>query len=133
MSINPSFIALRYQLVVQVDVGTTPQAGLLPSTSSSSIKLENLASNQILVDVRVEDVNDNELRFVDASTGNRVDGLICGVAPTTSVGDVVLKAVAVDDDEGLNAVVKYEIVQGDADADKFVVDETNGIVRWVGG
>ena len=125
----------RYRLVVQVDVGTTPQASLLPSSSSSTASTdpENLASNQILVDVRVKDVNDNAPRFVDASTGNRVDGLIGGVAPTTSVGDIVLKAVAVDDDEGLNAVVKYEIVQGDADADKFVVDEINGIVRWVGG
>ena len=116
-----------YRLLMQVDSGTASSSSSSSLSASKPFDLADLSGNQILLDVRVADENDNPPRFVTSGTG--VDGLIGGVAPTTSVGDIVLKAEAVDADEGLNAVVRYGIISEGEDAAKFIVDETTGVVR----
>ncbi|KAH9519845.1 hypothetical protein Btru_071059 [Bulinus truncatus] len=85
------------------------------ATDNGQPKLQNKVS----VKVHITDVNDNPPVFALSA-----DSTI-GVSENSNVNDTVFTFLAVDDDEGANAVVSYTIVKGN-EAGKFGINAATG-------
>ena len=72
----------------------------------------------VLVTVDVGDVNDNSPAFVE-------NPFVCQIEETARIGDVVVRARAVDIDTGSNAVLRYSVSSGN-DAGYFEIKSGSG-------
>uniref|UniRef100_A0A8C3WVY9 Cadherin domain-containing protein n=1 Tax=Catagonus wagneri TaxID=51154 RepID=A0A8C3WVY9_9CETA len=78
-------------------------------------------SSTAKVTINVVDVNDNKPVFVVPSSNYSFEL----VPPSTNPGTVVFTVVAVDNDTGMNAELRYSIVGGNTKG-LFIIDQTSG-------
>ena len=102
--------ALRREVIANYSLMVTATDGGSPPKSSTQTLLVN-----------IEDVNNNPPVF-------RTSQYRKTVAEDESVGTSLLRVVASDVDEGLNGVVRYFIIGGDASYD-FALDMASGVLR----
>ncbi|KAL4230607.1 Protocadherin Fat 4 [Mactra antiquata] len=88
-------------------------------------KALNYKQTTISYTIRLRDVNDNDPIF------GQTDDIVF-IDENSSYGSIVYHAVAVDNDSGDNAKIKYAIVGVGTDASKFSIDEDTGIVTTKG-
>lgn len=85
------------------------------------------APNEVKVVVRVTDVNDNPPKFTVSGRP-----IVAAIPATAHYGYQIVKLQAKDPDEGLNAEVRYQILDRvDDESHKFAVDPVTGQVRSI--
>ncbi|KAL1115659.1 hypothetical protein AAG570_005949, partial [Ranatra chinensis] len=88
---------------------------------------DDLAPNEVKVVLRVKDVNDNSPKF---TTNGRP--LVAAIPATARYGYPIVRVHAVDQDEGINGEIRYEILtRNEGEMTKFAVDPNSGQVRAV--
>nr|XP_012635462.1 protocadherin-11 X-linked [Microcebus murinus] len=122
-------------LDVNDDFTIDPQTGVIrPNISFDREKQESYTfyvkaedggrvsrSTTAKVTINVVDVNDNKPVFVVPPSNYSYELVL----PSTNPGTVVFKVVAVDNDTGMNAELRYSIVGGNT-RDLFIIDQTTG-------
>lgn len=78
-------------------------------------------SSTVKVTINVVDVNDNKPVFLVPASNYSFELVL----PSTEPGTVVFTVVAVDNDTGMNAEIRYSIV-GENTRDLFIIDPTTG-------
>ncbi|XP_035306161.1 protocadherin-11 X-linked isoform X5 [Cricetulus griseus] len=73
------------------------------------------------VTINVVDVNDNKPIFIDPPSNYSFEW----VPPSTNPGTVIFKVVAIDDDMGMNAEIRYSIVGGNI-KELFMIEQISG-------
>ncbi|XP_040600289.1 protocadherin-11 X-linked isoform X2 [Mesocricetus auratus] len=73
------------------------------------------------VTINVVDVNDNKPIFIDPPSNYSFEW----VPPSTTPGTVIFKVVAIDDDIGMNAEIRYSIVGGNTKG-LFMIEQVSG-------
>uniref|UniRef100_A0A2K6F5R6 Cadherin domain-containing protein n=1 Tax=Propithecus coquereli TaxID=379532 RepID=A0A2K6F5R6_PROCO len=122
-------------LDVNDDFTIDPQTGVIrPNISFDREKQESYTfyvkaedggrvsrSTTAKVTINVVDVNDNKPVFVVPPSNYSYELVL----PSTNPGTVIFKVVAIDNDTGMNAELRYSIVGGNT-KDLFTIDETTG-------
>ncbi|XP_070114792.1 protocadherin-11 X-linked isoform X7 [Equus przewalskii] len=122
-------------LDVNDDFTIDPQTGVIqPNISFDREKQESYTfyvkaedggrvsrSSTAKVTINVVDVNDNKPVFVVPSSNYSYELVL----PSTNPGTVVFTVVAVDNDTGMNAELRYSIVGGNTKG-LFIIDQTTG-------
>lgn len=122
-------------LDVNDDFTIDPQTGVIrPNISFDREKQESYTfyvkaedggkvshSSTAKVTINVVDVNDNKPVFVVPSSNNSYELVL----PSTNPGTVVFTVLAVDNDTGMNAELRYNIVGGNTKG-LFIIDQTTG-------
>ncbi|XP_062940115.1 protocadherin-11 X-linked isoform X5 [Cynocephalus volans] len=122
-------------LDVNDDFTIDPQTGVIrPNISFDREKQESYTfyvkaedggrvsrSSTAKVTINVVDVNDNKPIFVVPPSNYSYELVL----PSTNPGTVVFKVVAVDNDTGMNAELRYSIVGGNTKG-LFIIDQTTG-------
>ncbi|KAM5127578.1 protocadherin-11 X-linked isoform 3-T3 [Callospermophilus lateralis] len=122
-------------LDVNDDFTIDPQTGVIrPNISFDREKQESYTfyvkaedggrvsrSSTAKVTINVVDVNDNKPVFVVPPSNYSYELVL----PSTNPGTVVFKVVAIDNDTGMNAELRYSIVGGNTKG-LFVIDQTTG-------
>ncbi|KAJ1529702.1 hypothetical protein ONE63_006456 [Megalurothrips usitatus] len=120
----------RYEVTVRVDFNKKGRALAHPAHVVYPIaeeRLSDLAPNEVKVVVRVTDVNDNAPRFTVSGRP-----IVAAIPATAHYGYQIAKLQAKDPDEGLNAEVRYQILDRvDDESHKFAVDPVTGQVRSI--
>ncbi|XP_034250844.1 cadherin-89D [Thrips palmi] len=120
----------RYEVTVRVDMSKkgralTPPAHVVYPVAEE--RLTDLAHNEVKVVVRVTDLNDNPPRFTGSGRP-----IVAAIPATAHYGYQIAKLQAKDPDEGLNADVRYQILDRvDDESHKFAVDPVTGQVRSI--
>ncbi|XP_004596368.2 protocadherin-11 X-linked isoform X1 [Ochotona princeps] len=78
-------------------------------------------SSTAKVTINVVDVNDNKPVFIVPPSNYSYELVL----PSTSPGTVVFQVVAIDNDTGMNAEIRYSIVGGNANG-LFMIEQTSG-------
>ncbi|KAJ8719256.1 hypothetical protein PYW07_016812 [Mythimna separata] len=86
--------------------------------------MEGLTKYDVKVIVRIKDVNDNAPKFTN---GGRP--LVTAIPTTAPFGYQVIQLKATDADIGMNADIRYQIIN--SQAPRFAIDPTSGRVRVV--
>lgn len=86
--------------------------------------LEGMTKYDVKVVVRIKDVNDNSPKFTN---GNRP--LVTAIPTTAPFGYQVMQLKATDSDIGINADIRYQILN--EQAPRFAIDPVSGTVRVV--
>ena len=83
-------------------------------------------SCDVTVTITVGDVNDNAPMFIQESP-------ILKVLESTSVGEIIAEYITVDDDEGVNALVRYSLISLDPPLNQsdlpFTIDPVTGLLN----
>ncbi|XP_028176911.1 cadherin-89D [Ostrinia furnacalis] len=87
--------------------------------------LEGMTKFDVKVIVRIRDVNDNAPKFIN---GGRP--LVTAIPTTAPFGYQVIQLQATDADSGINADIRYQIIN--EQAPRFAIDHVTGRVRVVG-
>ncbi|KAG6460578.1 hypothetical protein O3G_MSEX012073 [Manduca sexta] len=86
--------------------------------------LEGMTKYDVKIIVRIKDINDNAPKFTN---GNRP--LVTAIPTTAPFGYQVMQLVATDADIGINADIRYQIIN--EQAPRFAIDPVSGQVRVV--
>ncbi|KAJ2939033.1 hypothetical protein O0L34_g19014 [Tuta absoluta] len=86
--------------------------------------LEGMTKYDVKIIVRIKDVNDNAPKFVN---GGRP--MVTAIPTTAAFGYQVIQLQATDADAGINADIRYQIIN--AQAPRFAIDPVTGLVRAV--
>ncbi|XP_028634918.1 protocadherin-11 X-linked isoform X6 [Grammomys surdaster] len=78
-------------------------------------------SSTAKVTINVVDVNDNKPIFIDPPSNYSFEWVL----PSTNPGTVIFKVVAIDDDIGMNAELRYSIVGGNTKG-LFMIEQISG-------
>ncbi|XP_050997307.1 protocadherin-11 X-linked isoform X1 [Acomys russatus] len=78
-------------------------------------------SSTAKVTINVVDVNDNKPIFIDPPSNYSFEWVL----PSTSPGTVIFKVVAIDNDTGMNAELRYSIVGGNTKG-LFMIEQISG-------
>lgn len=101
-----------------LDYEITRQFNLKITARDKALNYKQTSTSYV---VKLRDLNDNDPIF-----GQTIDTIF--VDENSPYGTTVYHAVAVDNDSGDNAVIKYAVVGDGSDASKFRINEVTGIV-----
>ncbi|XP_041968077.1 cadherin-89D isoform X2 [Aricia agestis] len=87
--------------------------------------LEGMTKFDVKIVVRIKDVNDNAPKFIN---GGRP--MVTAIPTTASYGYEVIQLQAVDADVGINADIRYQVIN--TESSRFTVDAVTGRVRASG-
>lgn len=94
---------------------------LTVKATDQSKNVSERLSSFVTAHITLIDVNDNAPKFISPNEENA----IIFVSETMSIGQTILKVLAIDKDSGINGQIKYSIVNGNS---YFTIDSINGTI-----
>lgn len=104
-----------------LDYENVSEYTLIIKATDQCLNISKRLTTSVTARIVVSDANDNSPRFVIPTTSNLL------ISDSITIGEVVTRVIAVDDDDGDNGRVTYVIISGNED-NKFSLSYDTGVI-----